>query len=202
MPETEDKEGLIVDALTEAGNIGAGHAATSLSKLMRENVINRSTKSLIIPLDEVPQALGGAERIMAAVYTTFSGELSGGILMLFPEQSAKTLARILANCEIEGCDLNEYQSSILSEVGNICVCWYMSAVSKIIEFDLIPSRPILAYDMLGAVIDLPLIDIGRMADTVLLIITDFKGEINEIEGIFLMMLEPDSKKKMAEKLGV
>jgi len=202
MPEPESVGPIVIDALTEAGNIGAGHAATSLSKLLRENVMNKSTKSMLVTIDRVPEALGGAEKIVAGIYATFTGGLSGGILMLFPEESVKILMKVLGNCEMEQYKLNEFQDSLLSEVGNICLCWYLSAVSKLVDLDLIPCVPMAAFDMAGAVIDLPLIQLGKVSDTALLIHTDFKGEINEIHGMFLMMLEPESQRLLAQKLGV
>ena len=191
-----------IDALTEAGNIGAGHAATSLSKLLNENVMNRSTKSVLVTLDKVPDVLGGAEKIVAGIYATFGGGLRGGIVMLFPEESTATLMRVLGNCEIEDNRINDSQESLLAEVGNICLCWYLSAISKMTEFELLPSVPYCAYDMVGAVIDVSLIQLGKISDKALLILTDFQGEINAIQGIFLMMLEPESQKLLAEKLGV
>ena len=130
-----------IDALTEAGNIGAGHAATSLSKLLNENVMNRSTKSVLVTLDKVPDVLGGAEKIVAGIYATFGGGLRGGIVMLFPEESTATLMRVLGNCEIEDNRINDSQESLLAEVGNICLCWYLSAISKMTEFELLPSVP-------------------------------------------------------------
>ncbi|MEM2839439.1 MAG: chemotaxis protein CheC [Thermoplasmata archaeon] len=191
-----------IDALTEAGNIGAGHAATSLSKLLKENVMNRSTKSVLVTLDRVPDALGGADKVVAGIYATFSGGLQGGILMMFPEESVATLMRVLGKCEIEDRCINEFQESLLSEVGNICLCWYLSAISKMTDLELIPSVPVCAYDMTGAVLDLSLIQLGKVSDKALLILTDFQGEINAIQGIFLMMLEPESQKLLAAKLGV
>jgi len=56
--------------------------------------------------------------------------------------------------------------------------------------------------MIGAVIDLPLIQLGKVADSALVIMTNFKGEVNEIEGIFLMLPEPESRRIIAERLGV
>jgi len=198
-----DKMGLIeVDALTEAGNIGAGHAATSLSKLLREHIMNRSTKSVIVSLDEVPDVLGGAERAVAGIYAMIVGEINGGILMIFPEESAKTLTKILDDSELKDYQLTEFQASLLSEVGNICLCWYLSAISKLIDIEMVPSPPMAAYDMIGAVIDLPLIELGKVADIAMVILTDFTGEVNNIEGIFMMLPEPESQKKMAKKLGV
>lgn len=191
-----------IDALTEAGNIGAGHAATSLSKLLGENVMSKSTKSVLVTLDKVPEVLGGAEKLVAGIYAKFVGGLQGGILMLFPEDSTATLMRVLGNFKIEDNHIDEFQESILAEVGNICLCWYLSAISKMTNLELLPSVPCCAYDMAGAVLDLALIQIGKVSDRALLILTDFQGEINAIQGVFLMMLEPESQKLLAAKLGV
>lgn len=202
MNDAGNLNAIIIDALTEAGNIGAGHAATSLSKLLREHIMNHSTRSSLVTLDKVPDVLGGAERIVAGIYTTFTGELTGGILMLFPEQSVKTISRILCDSDVIDAELTDLQNSMLCEVGNICLCWYLSAISKLVGIDIIPTPMVTAFDMVGAVIDLPLIEIGKIADTALVIMTEFKGEIHEIEGIFLMLPDPESQMTIARKLGV
>lgn len=202
MAEGEKMDASVIDALTEAGNIGAGHAATSLSKLLRENIMNHSTTSKVLPIEKVPEALGGAEKVVAGIYTTFSGELTGGILMLFPEGSANTISKILTESEIHMNQLTDLQNSMLCEIGNICLCWYLGAISKMINIDIIPTPPVAAYDMIGAVIDLPLIQLGRVADSAMVILTEFKGEVHEIEGIFLLLPEPESQQEMAKRLGV
>lgn len=202
MADEEKMDSLVIDALTEAGNIGAGHAATSLSKMLRENIMNHSSTSRLVPIHKVPEALGGAEKVVAGIYTTFSGELTGGILMLFPEQSVNTISKILCESEIRNMQLSEMQNSMLCEIGNICLCWYLDAIGKLIGMDLIPTPPVAAYDMIGAVIDLPLIELGKVADSALVILTEFKGEVHDIEGIFLMLPEPESQKEMAKRLGV
>jgi len=193
---------LVIDALTEAGNIGAGHAATSLSKLLGEHIMNHVTKSVVVPIEDVPDTLGGGDKIVAGIYTTFAGELTGGILMLFPESSANTISKVLLNCEITGAQLTDLQNSMMSEIGNICLCWYLSAIAKMVNTEIIPTPPVTAYDMIEAAIDLPLIELGKVADTAMIIMTEFRGEIHAIEGIFLMLLEPDSLKEMARRLGV
>ncbi len=202
MVDEEKMNSQIIDALTEAGNIGAGHAATSLSKLLRENVMNQSSTSKFVPIHNVAEMLGGADKVVAGIYTTFSGELTGGILMLFPEQSVNTISKILTDSEVHEMQLSEIQNSMLCEIGNICLCWYLDAIGKLIGMDLIPTPPITAYDMIGAVIDLPLIELGKVADSALVILTEFKGEVHEIEGIFLLLPEPESQKEMAKRLGV
>ena len=202
MTDEEKMDSLMIDALTEAGNIGAGHAATSLSKMLRENIMNHSSTSKLVPIHKVPEALGGAEKVVAGIYTTFSGELTGGILMLFPEQSVNTISKILCDSEIRDMKLTEIQNSMLCEIGNICLCWYLEAIGKLVGIDIIPTPPVAAYDMIGAVIDLPLIELGKMADSALVILTEFKGEVHEIEGIFLMLPEPESQREIAKRLGV
>jgi chemotaxis protein CheC len=170
--------------------------------MLRENIMNHSTTSRVVPIHKVPEVLGGAEKIVAGIYTTFSGELTGGILMLFPEQSAKTISKILCDSEIRDMQVTEIQGSMLCEIGNICLCWYLDAIGKLIGVEIIPTPPVAAYDMIGAVIDLPLIELGKVADSALVILTEFKGEVHEIEGIFLLLPEPESQREMAKRLGV
>ena len=98
-------------------------------------------------------------------------------------------------------DLTPLQVSALNEIGNICLCWYLVAVSKLIKLDLIPSPPDSAVDLLGAVLDLPLANLGATVDTVIAVHTVFKAYDKEFEGYFLLLPEQQMLKTIMENMG-
>ena len=49
--------------------------------------------------------------------------------------------------------MNEINASTLKEVGNILASAYLNALGSLLHMTLIPSVPLLAYDMAGAVVD-------------------------------------------------
>ena len=59
---------LHLDVLKEIGNIGAGHAATSLSKMLNKKIDMQVPDVQIVSFDEIMELAGGSENIVAGVF--------------------------------------------------------------------------------------------------------------------------------------
>jgi chemotaxis protein CheC len=197
---TDEKAGKVLGIIMEFANIGAGSAATALSSLMDVELMNEVTSCNILPMSKVSDWLGGADQIVAGTYTYLCGDLKSGILVVLPEKSAVTLLEHLTKEKVNVASLTEIQKSALKEVGNICLCWYLIAVSKMIDIDMIPAPPDATVDLLGAVLDIPLASLAQKVDTVLAVHTCFKGIDEEFEGYFLMLPEESTLKLILEKM--
>jgi chemotaxis protein CheC len=197
---TEEAPGRALEIIREFANIGAGSAATALGTMLDVDLMNDVTSCTIMPLSEVPEWLGGAEKIVAGTYTQLCGSLRSGILVVLPSESAIMLLRHLTKEKVDLASLSELQRSCLKEVGNICLCWYLIAVSKMIDIDMIPAPPDAAVDLLGAVLDMPLAALGAKVDTVLAVHTCFKALDKEFEGYFLMLPEDQTLKVILDRM--
>jgi len=197
---TEEKADRALEIIKEFANIGAGSAATALGTMLDVDLMNDVTSCNIMPLSKVPEWLGGAEKIVAGTYTQLCGSLKSGILVILPSESAIMLLKHLTKEKIELSNLNELQRSCLKEVGNICLCWYLIAVSKMVDIDMIPAPPDAAVDLLGAVLDMPLAALGAKVDTVLAVHTCFKALDKEFEGYFLMLPEDQTLKIILDRM--
>ncbi|MCJ7463672.1 MAG: chemotaxis protein CheC [Thermoplasmata archaeon] len=197
---TDEKAGKVLEVIKEFANIGAGSAATALSSLMDVELMNEVTSCSILPMSKVSDWLGGADQIVAGTYTYLCGELKSGILIVLPRKSAVTLLEHLTKEKVDLASLTEIQKSALKEIGNICLCWYLIAVSKMIDIDMIPAPPDATVDMLGAVLDIPLASLAQKVDTVLAVHTCFKGIDEEFEGYFLMLPEESTLKLILERM--
>ena len=197
---TEEKPSKAVDIIREFANIGAGSAATALGTMLDVDLMNDVTSCNIMPLSKVPEWLGGAEKIVAGTYTQLCGSLKSGILVVLPSDSAIMLLKHLTKEKVDLSNLSELQRSCLKEVGNICLCWYLIAVSKMIDIDMIPAPPDAAVDLLGAVLDMPLAALGAKVDTVLAVHTCFKALDKEFEGYFLMLPEDPTLKVILDRM--
>jgi len=197
---TDEKAGMVLEVIMEFANIGAGSAATALSSLMDVELMNEVTSCNILPMSKVSDWLGGADQIVAGTYTYLCGDLKSGILVVLPNKSAVTLLEHLTKEKADLAALTEIQKSALKEVGNICLCWYLIAVSKMIDIDMIPAPPDATVDMLGAVLDIPLASLAQKVDTVLAVHTCFKGIDEEFEGYFLMLPEESTLKLILERM--
>lgn len=198
---TEERAGRVVEIIREFANIGAGSAATALSYLLDVELMNDVTTCNILPMAKVSEWLGGADQVVAGTYTYLCGDLRSGILVVLPEASAIKLLAHLTNEKVDLSSLSRIQKSALKEVGNICLCWYLIAVSKMIDIDMIPAPPDATVDLLGAVLDIPLASLGQRVDTVLAVHTSFKALDSNFDGYFLMLPEESTLKLILEKMG-
>lgn len=196
----EENPGKALEIIKEFANIGAGSAATALGTMLDVDLMNDVTSCNIMPLSQVPEWLGGAEKIVAGTYTQLCGSLKSGILVILPSESAIMLLRHLTKEQVDLSNLNELQRSCLKEVGNICLCWYLIAVSKMVDIDMIPAPPDATVDLLGAVLDMPLAALGAKVDTVLAVHTCFKALDKEFEGYFLMLPEDQTLKIILDRM--
>jgi chemotaxis protein CheC len=184
-----------LDALKEVSNIGMGHAATALSQMIGQRISLHVPRVSVTEISAVPDYLGGAETLMVGITLQILGDARGSIMLLFPQESAHRLICCLLNREDRVLVMNELTVSALKEVGNILASAYLSAIGNLLHKTLIPSIPLLSYDMAGAVVDYVLIDLSQGGNLALLVETDFSGDnasIHQIRGHFFMMPDPQT----------
>lgn len=181
------------DMLGEISNIGVGHAATALAQMIGRQVGIRVPSVTITPFSRVPEAVGGPERPVAAVYCQFMGDITGHILLLFPRESVeKMMHRLVGRSAPVRDEWSEKGASSIREVGNILASSYLNALGSMLHMTLIPSLPSIAYDMAGAIVDSLLIEQGLTDDLALLIETEFFEEGEKISGHFFLLPDPES----------
>jgi len=184
-----------LDVLKEISNIGMGHAATALSQLIGETVYLRVPRVMVTDIAAVPDLLGGAERVVVGITLQILGAARGNILLVFPEESARQLLAALLRWQQEALRLDEVGVSTLKEVGNILASAYLNALGSLLRMTLIPSVPLLAHDMAGAVVDSVLIELSEAGDFALMVETEFHGVASGVEGItgqFFLLPDPAS----------
>ncbi len=192
-----------LDALREVSNIGVAHAATALSQLIGRGISLTVPKVLLTDISRVPEFFGGAEKIVVGIYLQMLGDARGNILIVLPRDSAlKLLSKLLPRDKSEGALLTELEMSALKEVGNILASAYLNALGTLMGKTLIPSVPVLSFDMAGAVIDYALIELGKVGDLALVVETDFFGEEEKINGQFFLLPDPESLKIILNAIGV
>ena len=190
MEDVRDLKELQLDALKEVANIGAGHAATALSQLTSRTIMINVPEVNVRPLEEVPELLGRADEVIAAVLMHMMGDLTGRTLVLFPEPSAKALCDILFR-RTPG-TTNEFtpmEQSGLKEAGNILASAYMNALSDFMGMMLVPSVPSLVIDLSAAILTTAYLNFGHDRDYVFCVETAFRveGATEPLRGHFLLL---------------
>ncbi|MCR5774993.1 MAG: chemotaxis protein CheC [Lachnospiraceae bacterium] len=192
------------DVLREIGNIGAGNAATALATMLNTKVDMTVPKVALVEFSQMGETMGGEEQIMAGIYLSISGDITGSIMFLLEEKSAHELVAKLMGSSgdfVEGQPFTELEQSALSEIGNIIVGSYLNSLSMLTNLKIIESVPSLAVDMAEALLSVPAIEFGMVGDQMLLIQTSF-SEDTELNGYFVLVPDLPSYTTLLKALGV
>ncbi len=188
-----------IDIFKEMGSIGSGNAATALSQMINKRVTIKPVKTQIIPIEDIPEEIGGAETIVMSVYLRVMGDLTGDAVYLHPKDEAISLIKLITgNDKIDEDNFDDSIISAYKEMSNILTGAYLNAISSMLDIMIIPSIPHYASDMLGALIDFIISEIGQKIDSVLIIKTYMNIDYKDIGGGYLMIFNPDSLTKMID----
>ena len=187
-----------LDILKELGNIGAGHAATSLSKLLNKDVFFSVPKVKIGEIKNLSSEF--IDEVVAGVIIALQDleeHRSGYLYIMFPEKSARKIAGELFG--MEELDEEMYASTIM-EVGNILSSSFCDALADFMDIILLPSPPNFAVDVSTAVIDSVVSQMAEKNDHIILFETSLSSD-PDIEIYLAMLPEPGMLDNMMKILG-
>ncbi len=190
MEDVRDLKESQLDAMREVANIGAGHAATALSQMTNRTIMITVPRVNIRPLEEACDTVGTPDQVIAAILMHMMGDLTGRALLLFPENSARTLCDYLMRREVGTTqEFHEMEQSALKEAGNILASAYLNALSDFMGMMLVPSVPSLVIDLSGAVLTSAHLNFGHDRDYAFCVETSFRleGTSEPLGGHFLLL---------------
>ena len=200
--DLNNMEGGYFDVLREIGNIGAGNATTALATMIGTKVDMRVPKVGLMEFKEIGAEMGGEETIMAGIYQQIRGDISGSIMFLLEEKSARVLVSKLMGVESNSSEpFNEMEISALQEIGNIITGSYLSSLSTLTNMTIDASVPSLCIDMCEAILSVPAIEFAELGDKMLLIKTEFSDDV-KLEGYFILVPDLTSYEKILTSLGM
>ncbi|MCR5441908.1 MAG: chemotaxis protein CheC [Lachnospiraceae bacterium] len=190
------------DVLKEIGNIGAGNAMTALSQMLGCKIDMGVPQVDLLDFSEVGTAIGGEEQIMVGVFLGVEGDITGSMLFLVEQKSAKYLInKVMMGMGDPGEEFTEMELSAMQEVGNIITGAYLNSLSTLTNLKIYPSPPALTVDMAGAILSVPAIEFGIYGDQILMIQSKFFDEV-QIDGYFILVPDVESYKKILTSLGL
>jgi chemotaxis protein CheC len=180
------------DALKEIGNICAGNAATALSQLLGKKISIVVPRIMFLPIEEVLQAMGGEDKLVAGLILRVLGDLPSNIIFIFSQKDAMILASLLTRKQIsESSIMTDLERSALKEVGVILANAYLGALGSFVGLGLVPTIPELIVDMAGAIIDYILIELSCKSEFALLVESEFHVPTASVTGHFFLIPNPE-----------
>lgn len=200
---------LHLDVLKEAGNIGAGNAATALSKLLNKKIDMKVPDVRIVTLQEAKTLAGGTEALVAAFFLRIYGNAPGSMFLILQEDEVEKLSGALTGQPVKLRDgtTDEFSLSAIQELGNILAGSYLTALSDFTSINMQPSVPSFAVDMAGALLDAGLIEMSQAGNYAIVIDTMIEDpedvdDSSTFIGQFFLLPDPEAFARIFKALGV
>lgn len=199
----DDLSPIAIDCLQEIGNIGSGNAASSLSAMISKPVTMHVPKVKVLDYESVINEMGGPEKIMTAILVMFHGDIKGMMMFFLEDAFAQIVVHtFMGKKNINVIRMDEADSSAVKEMGNIMAGAYLSALAAMAEFTITMDPPSMTVDMMGALMNAPMMMLDTVGDKVLFIDDGFKIENINIDANIVLVPEVESLDILTKKLGV
>ena len=192
-----------LDVMKEISSIGTSHAATSLSKLLQKEVRISIPEVSILGYEETVERIGTIEELVTATLVRMSNEVNGLMLFVFKLDLANVVLGKLMGQEYTSFEeMDEMAYSALEEVGNIIICSYVNAFTKLVDVEIDLSVPSSTMNMLGGILTFPIEEYGYVTDKLMYINAEFIIDGEKLSDGLLMLPDIESLNGILEKLGV
>jgi len=137
-----------IDALKEAHNIGAGHAAIALSQMLNRKIMITVTRFEIIPSDIfLNTMIASTEKMCVGVYLRTLGDIQGALIFMFEKKSALQLSGLLLPRENHDTQfISEKAQSALKELASILTGTFFSVLSDMLGLKVFHKSPHFVFD--------------------------------------------------------
>jgi chemotaxis protein CheC len=188
------------DALTELVNIGISQAASSLAKMVQEEVLLSVPKVTLMGREDAIRILGEREsKNLVAVHQIFEGDITGRALLIFPEAKSLELVRAVVGRDLPIEDIIELEHEALAETGNVILNGCLATMANLLERTLKISLPEVLRGESKEFFNLePPPEAG---DTVMFIYINFKVRHRNVDGYIALLMDLPSLAAMKVLLG-
>ena len=191
MPASTPLDELELDALTELVNLGVSRAAANLREMVNEQVHLSVPSIKLVNRIEAVALIGQRDHSkLVAVHQVFEGDITGRVLLVFPETKSLELVRAVIGGDLRLEEIIELEQEALAETGNIILNGCMATIANLLERSLRMSLPeILRGDGPDFFELAPPPDAG---DIVMFLYIDFSIRRRDISGYIVMLMDMPS----------
>ena len=189
-----------LDIFLEIGSMGAGHATTTLSKVLHEPIKIEVPRVHMSPPHLVPRIYEKHDTIVAAIFMRLRGTADCDMMLIFEEEESKKIADLMTDAVEDAEFTPEMAVSAIEEMGSIVLCSFLNAMADFTLTKLVSTPPQLIIDAFDAIIDGLLIEEALCSEVAVIFDARFKRYNSTTEG-FLITFPSDELQRMLAKKG-
>lgn len=188
MPEQQ-----LIDTLTEVARDGAIRAGRGLSGLMGQEIAIHVPNVRLGTKTDACDAVGGEENIVLGTYLSISGDITGHVVLIFPERRALECVDLMCG-QRPGTttERNELAESAIGELGNIVGSAFVNALADDLNLILHPSPPSILHDMAVALVESVYAEVLSQGGDVVMMDAVFEDQKGRTAGLLLVAPDPAS----------
>lgn len=182
----------ITDALSTVARDGAARAGRGLSGLMGQEIIIHVPNVRLGTKSDACDAVGGEEQVVLGAYLSITGDISGHVMLLFPEKRAFECVDLMCGQPIgTTVESDELSLSAIGELANIVGSAFVNALGDYAHLVLHPTPPVLLNDMAIALVQSVYAEVMAQSGDILMIDTVFEDHSGETAGLLIVAPDPE-----------
>lgn len=183
--EVKELDELQMDALREIGNVGASHASTALTQLVKTDILIDVTECRVMPMPALPNRFGELGSLFATLKIDIDSSGSC-IYMVFPGDVATYLSDLLLSRPHKpGRPMTEQDREVLVEMGDICIRRYLVPIAKFLSIEIIPNSPTVSIDRITDRMKFPALISPLRSSSVVRVETNFVDTKKRFQGAII-----------------
>lgn len=183
----------LLETLSAIARDGAARAGRGLTGLLGQEITIHVPDVRIGTKADACDSVGGPEAIVLGSYLLISGDVTGHVMLLFPEARALTCADLMCG-QPPGTTpaVDELSQSAIGELGNVIGSAFVNALADRANLILHPSPPAIVHDMAIAMVETIYAEILMQGGDVVMIDTVFEDRSGAAAGLLIVAPDPAS----------
>lgn len=190
---------VLTSRLIAIANDGAVRAGRGLSGLIGEEIAICVPEVRLGTRLDVCTAVGGDDALVMGAYLGVTGDVSGHVMLLFPE--ARALACVDLMCgQPPGTtvEADELAESAVAELGNIVGSAFVNALADATNLSLHPTPPVVVRDLAMALVQSVYAEVMAQDGPVVIVDTVFEDAHGETAGLLILAPDPPALARLEE----
>ena len=188
MDENRANSGMDMASWSKLAHLGSANAITGLSQMVNQDISINTLGLEEVSLRNAVSLLGKPDDLGVSVYLSFTGGVTGQIMLAFQPETAFELVDMAMGLPPGSTkQLDEMERSVLGEIGNVVGTFFLNAVADHSNQRLMPSPPAVTMDMSGALVSSVMAQSFGSSESVFVIRMSFTASGRRIEGRFLVL---------------